>query len=30
LPIYFVGIGEGPGDLIPFSLEEYLESLFAD
>jgi fused signal recognition particle receptor len=28
IPIHYVGIGEGIEDLIPFSLEEYLQSLF--
>ncbi len=27
LPIYFVGLGEQPDDLVPFSIEDYLESI---
>ena len=28
LPIRYVGVGEGIGDLIPFSAEEYVDALF--
>ena len=27
LPIYFVGLGESPDDLHPFSIENYLNSI---
>ncbi len=30
LPVYFIGVGEGIDDLIPFSSEEFVESLFKD
>jgi fused signal recognition particle receptor len=30
LPIYFVGVGESPDALFPFTIESYLQSLFAD
>ncbi|PWT83823.1 MAG: signal recognition particle-docking protein FtsY [Blastocatellia bacterium] len=30
LPIRFVGVGEGIGDLVPFSAEEYVDGLFED
>ncbi len=30
LPIHFVGLGEAPDDLLPFSAERYVRSLFAD
>ena len=28
LPIYFIGLGESPEDLQPFSIEHYLDSIF--
>ncbi len=28
LPIYFIGLGESPEDLQPFSIEYYLDSIF--
>ena len=28
LPIYFVGLGESPDDLLPFSVDRYVRSLF--
>ncbi len=27
LPIYFIGLGEAPGDLQPFKIDQYLESI---
>jgi fused signal recognition particle receptor len=30
LPIRYVGVGEGVGDLIPFSAEEYVDGLFEE
>jgi fused signal recognition particle receptor len=30
LPIHFIGLGEAPEDLIPFAVEGYVQSLFAD
>ena len=30
LPIHFVGLGEAPEDLLPFSVERYVSSLFAE
>ena len=28
LPIYYIGLGENPEDLQPFSIEAYVQSLF--
>jgi fused signal recognition particle receptor len=28
LPIYFIGLGESPDDLLPFSVDRYVRSLF--
>jgi fused signal recognition particle receptor len=30
IPIYFVGVGEGVGDLLPFSVDAYLDALFSE
>lgn len=30
LPVYYVGLGEKPEDLRPFSVEDYAEAIFAD
>jgi fused signal recognition particle receptor len=30
LPIRYVGVGEGIGDLVPFSAEEYVDGLFSE
>jgi fused signal recognition particle receptor len=30
LPIRYVGVGEGMGDLVPFSADEYADALFEE
>jgi fused signal recognition particle receptor len=30
LPIRYIGVGEGIGDLVPFSAQEYVDALFSE
>ncbi|MEE3061526.1 MAG: signal recognition particle-docking protein FtsY, partial [Verrucomicrobiota bacterium] len=30
LPIYFIGLGESPDDLQPFSIDNYLDSILPE